>query len=1315
MKIYKKMEEMFQDIKDKKYCLAYDYGYNELDEVRYIHKYIHIENIRELKEYIKTDKHLYEIAYKRVRKLYFDIDNLDLTQDEAELFINKFIIILQNELNINITPKQLIVIKNEGKDKKGNITDNIHSLHIIINGFKMDYTQQLTLATYINDKYEYELDLNVYKKNQNFRLYNQSKLKYGIRLINFYNGEINLTDTLINNTNNSKDLKYNLQYDILKNNTKPVLEIHEEDIIYNIIYKDDISNSIFNNNRDWKTITNIISKYKLYNLNDWNDKSVELTTDHNYTYEKNNLYISKINNNKVSSTINLLYKIVSKYSSYFIIDKKNRIDKEIIKALNKIYCSKITDEIIYNINNPTKTKMINRQNNITYKEKVLYKFVNKQGLNTIINIKNGFIIDEDKNVNNIYYDNITIDKEKIFNEIENITEARDKTNEFLKNSKKLMVIKSKWGTGKTSNIIKNVIDKYDKILIITESNALNSKLLDDFSEYNFVSHQDKDIDISKKNNVICSIQSINKVKNSFYDIVIIDEYESVLSSYNSSKTFKSANTTPLEAFETLKFICLKSDKCMILDADISEDKAKLFIDLIGQENSVVYKNNQKTFDKINLYLYSKINILYDVIFEKIYNNKKIAIASASKKKLDILIEDLNKRNICKILKIDVDGAFIYHNNTIEVLDKDMTIQKLEQIIIDNKIDIFGYTPTIKTGISINTDYFNITIGLTSCHSILYNEMIQMIMRQRRLKDNEIHILLEGYTKFNLNKSYDYINRKQSIDQNLINILNNQNDNIIYNKNQVSEEYYILQTINNKNLYNSKTNYVYNFIYLLKYHHLTYKYIEERYDDLLEQININEAVKEYEKVKMNKWLGIKLLDYHNYILTDNKTKLNKEYINELTDEDKQIFFKTKAVYSLFDINNKIYKINQLNQYKNLREDGITSYEIDDMIENIIKNYNNEYFYSNYIKRNAIDNIKIINKLYNNSVEYTQTIDDKQNIKVVLIDEMLYALNVFFVAKTENNLYDKQTKIFYNQELSNKSFKEFIIDNKELIQNIYNYYTEKTLLFDIKNNNHIKYIYHKIKDLLMVIDIKMEYEDPNHTNRNNSIIRFINNKEVVIYKKNRETNTLKHLKNNHIRLSFNKNDVMNCQEICKYFYETNEGYKMKNIKKINKKDIIKIRNNLLLNDLQQTIKINELLNGSTILFKDYYYNNIVDMNISNVKKDNYGRNSITLNKKKIEVFEYKTKYNRYYRPYNANIPIIKTKDISVVVSNMNDFDNKIELDDIKLEAINNGLYLNLDNTIEECIEQDYKEVLLSNNQKLDILKEIKQNTNIEVIAY
>ena len=34
MKFYKKIEEMYEDVKDKQYCLAYDNSYNDVGEIK---------------------------------------------------------------------------------------------------------------------------------------------------------------------------------------------------------------------------------------------------------------------------------------------------------------------------------------------------------------------------------------------------------------------------------------------------------------------------------------------------------------------------------------------------------------------------------------------------------------------------------------------------------------------------------------------------------------------------------------------------------------------------------------------------------------------------------------------------------------------------------------------------------------------------------------------------------------------------------------------------------------------------------------------------------------------------------------------------------------------------------------------------------------------------------------------------------------------------------------------------------------------------------------------------------------------------------
>ena len=104
-----------------------------------------------------------------------------------------------------------------------------------------------------------------------------------------------------------------------------------------------------------------------------------------------------------------------------------------------------------------------------------------------------------------------------------------------------------------------------------------------------------------------------------------------------------------------------------------------------------------------------------------------------------------------------------------------------------------------------------------------------------------------------------------------------------------------------------------------------------------------------------------------------------------------------------------------------------------------------------------------------------------------------------------------------------------------------------MFNIKNISHIIYIYHKIKELSLIMNIKMKYRNDHSTHKDYGIIQFTNKEEIVIHKKNRMSNTLYHLQNEHIKLSINKYDIMVDEEVSKYFYETNGIYKMKNVKK------------------------------------------------------------------------------------------------------------------------------------------------------------------------
>ena len=90
------------DLRDNiQYILAQDYKYED----KTLKCYHDFENIEDTKRFIKTNENLYELSYKKKRKLYLDLidHEIEMTREEFMTYIDKLIVILNQELNINTT------------------------------------------------------------------------------------------------------------------------------------------------------------------------------------------------------------------------------------------------------------------------------------------------------------------------------------------------------------------------------------------------------------------------------------------------------------------------------------------------------------------------------------------------------------------------------------------------------------------------------------------------------------------------------------------------------------------------------------------------------------------------------------------------------------------------------------------------------------------------------------------------------------------------------------------------------------------------------------------------------------------------------------------------------------------------------------------------------------------------------------------------------------------------------------------------------------------------------------------------------------
>lgn len=1083
-----------------------------------------INDYKKTEKQLETDNHIYEVITKDIVKLYFDVDNLDLSREETDNFLTDFVTMINTELNIAIVKDDLLVMCNDKKNKRtGEYSDKIHSLHIIIPKYKMNKKQQKLLVKYLNHTYDSQFekytdcdvfDALVYNPNNQFRMIRQSKKSNGIILVDYFGSVIDskyIKKSRINYVYKTTKIEFLKTINPFENfvPTKQLLPLADDKLIDFILYDDSIDNKkIMNKNRIWKLITRLIMKKNstlVCDLNKWCEKSSQVADNPRYTVAKNNEYVESIKNETTFAENYSIYKIINEYSTKYNVYCENGDIQYHTQEFLKQYFTEPTNII---------------QDILLYKNGIIKKNVKYNlisGEEAIINLQTGFIISTNNPVINMYCDNIPIANEVLFKGVENISQAKDKLTEFIENGdKKVMILKSRWGTGKTFHIIDAMIKKYKdkKILMITESNALNTKLCED---YQFISHQNDDykkhtnaLDTQKK--VICSIQSLHRLEQTQYDIVIVDEIQSVLNAYSSSHTFKNLpnNLKSHNMYDLLIRMIKESEKSLLCDADIQENYIEALAETIGAKELTIIKNTQPAFADYNINIHTDYDDILNNLTSKIlHTDSKIALASASRAKIDELIVDLNikiadaheaNNQFNKtILTVTSNGAHLYKNGVERgKYDKTEVLKTIDKFIMENDVDLFCYSPTIKTGISFNTkDYFDYTFAFGECNSIVFCEFLQMLFRIRNLKQKTIYIYLKERQFFaGKNKTISETNHIQANQDNLFKYLTK---HIELYDDECSDDYKKIQTINLNILQNTKYNYSQNLIALFKYHQLNYVYIlPANYDDKCDEIenDLQQAKIIIRNKERDEWLITPIMclkEFFNYKKQIGDKKINW---NDLDDEIKSQYSKTKQLFMIFKItetNIKDFYKEEIECDEDLYIDENTDLEtakhnytcsshnmlksvIDTEAQNKIDTCNNHDFFCKYIHKETYKQLDFVRNIYcDKSIINTDCIQEDN--KQVANDKMTIREII-----TMFELFEDDVIIFKPKTLTNQQFKDILIKHPETIQNWFAILNPKNkkAVFDADNKHHIKQIYHFIKDKLESIDIQLKFLTKNHTN-------------------------------------------------------------------------------------------------------------------------------------------------------------------------------------------------------------------------------------------
>jgi hypothetical protein len=452
--------------------------------------------------------------------------------------------------------------------------------------------------------------------------------------------------------------------------------------------------------------------------------------------------------------------------------------------------------------------------------------------------------------------------------------------------KKLLCIQSEKGTGKTVNLLNAIFNNNDtpeSVLFISSRRSFGLKLSGDLTKYGFRLYSEiKEHYISDKR-VICQVDSLMRLDRDDFDIVIIDECESLARYLTSSHFTKNEKASSIIEHLEMRIACSKN--IYIMDADLSDrcmNFYKNILDISEEDNN--YKLIINTFTPYQDYTVNYMNYAtwLNKLSSELIDDKKLVIPMASNNKAKDLYTQITKEFPDK-------NVLLIHKETSDQ-EKLLKLLKVNEIWIN--YDVVIYTPSVCMGVSFDVkDHFD-NIYAYGCHDSLgVQEFCQMLHRVREPKEKVINISIDKYKyydptehKFNYEEveemlCNDYYLTQYGLHNNIVKSKLGR-DRVLYYPYK-EEPIYDVYVRNAKETLQDKQNFSSGIFGYLKYKKYQLQYYEDNNDDdiLKTMKEIRKKRKEEEKEKEIKGiLEAPVLTKEEF---NEKIKRKEEYVDDET--------------------------------------------------------------------------------------------------------------------------------------------------------------------------------------------------------------------------------------------------------------------------------------------------------------------------------------------------------------------------------------------------------------------------------------------------
>ena len=537
-------------------------------------------------------------------------------------------------------------------------------------------------------------------------------------------------------------------------------------------------------------------------------------------------------------------------------------------------------------------------------------------------------------------------------------------------------IKSHLGSGKTT-IIKKFIKNnpnIKKILYFAPRILFARDIYNDLKEYDFKLYSKmKKTDYDNTERIVIQLESLWKIRKQNFDLIIVDEVESVLKQLTS----KITNKNIVETYKNFQYLINNCKTIITADAFLSNNSINIINSIKQNAISKIIVNNFNPY-KRKAYEIDGFDNLIEKAINQIKKNERIVFITMIKNNGDYAYNQFKLQFPNKKIK--------YYYGSMN--EKDKTFDNINEEWKD--VDILIYTPIITCGVNYSFESFHSLYLWISPNSCCIRDLFQSSLRVRKLINNDCYFAF-NYGVNRYSKKCEIISKIfENSEGNILNIYKN-----LFEK----QEYLIQLGIAIPNLCKWGIENLSYFIY----------------EDYISNNHIVETTHEY----------LRLCGYEIYpleILPNPKNAENNKTcsfcppyaeIDDINEYDATMFERD------------IYNLNEEDKYK------LIKYKFDNILnskyysENIINIYNSEkskkddkmpyldfesvfsYFHNkigqleNFINevRNKKSKIDIINICENNQHTYdlylnTNIIQDDLNNKI---------LNVFGVSKFMNLKY------------------------------------------------------------------------------------------------------------------------------------------------------------------------------------------------------------------------------------------------------------------------------------------------------------------------